>query len=163
LRVADRVDPGGLTEEEREALNVARAYHREEACGLDKARALLAGRQEQRLREARRCRALVVEGKDRYGQHWSKERGEWVPDNYTRKIGKRVVEWREAGWSLEQIRDHLLARGVKTRGGKVWTLGMVIKVYVGECRLRDAEWKSAAAARKAGEGAASIGESGPGG
>jgi DNA invertase Pin-like site-specific DNA recombinase len=57
-----------------------------------------------------------------------------------RAVGRKIVEWLRAGWSLDQVHRHLLAQGVRNPNtdaaigrASVW------RWYVGEVQLQEAE------------------------
>jgi DNA invertase Pin-like site-specific DNA recombinase len=62
-----------------------------------------------------------------------------VPDSYTRAVGDQIVRLRGQGTPWEEVYFELLRQGVKTRDGREWSKGSILRAYSGELRLRDLE------------------------
>ncbi len=126
----------GGTAAGREALALlARAVEAQGRCHGDRIRAAFA---------VRRRQGKPV-GRPPYGFRCAGPRGDrrFVRDDYSRAIGRKIVEWKLAGHSWERIYYHLLEHDVTKRDGSEWSLGAIRRAYLGECRLlaREAEQK----------------------
>ena len=55
-----------------------------------------------------------------YGYVWN-GRGGRKPDDYEQAIMAKIVEWKRAGWSWNQIAAHLLRQRVRTSAGREWS------------------------------------------
>jgi site-specific DNA recombinase len=104
----------------------------------------------ERIREAlavRRRNGRPVSGKPPHGfqiAHARDETGKvvdeyFVPDEHERRVGRRIVAWREQGLTFAQIYFHLLRFKVRTTEGNEWSLGTIRRTYAAEVQLQAQE------------------------
>jgi DNA invertase Pin-like site-specific DNA recombinase len=130
---ADTVTPGG-----RAALDMLRRFAEAER-----------GRRAERAREGnvkRRKRGKPTNQNAPYGFRYVGPRGNKrkVAVEYTRTIGRYIVQWRLAGHSWEAIYFNLLRQHVRTRDGREWSYGAIQRAFRGECRLQAEEGRQLA-------------------
>jgi hypothetical protein len=126
-----------MTPEGRRALELLKEFARAER-----------NRRAERAREGNAKRRLAGKPANQhapYGLQNAGRRGfrRRVRDDYTREVGKRIVEWRLIGHTWEGIYFHLLRHGVWTRDGREWSIGAIRRAFVGECRLQIQETEDA--------------------
>lgn len=62
-----------------------------------------------------------------------------VPDPYTRNIGRQIVEWIDAGWTLDSVWRNLLQNRILTRDGALWSRSKIDRTYHAEVDLQTKE------------------------
>src|SRR5262249_54304195 len=58
-----------------------------------------------------------------------------VRDEAERALGKRIVEWADAGWSFRQIGVHLLEQRIKDSRGRDYDTTRIRRIYHAERRM----------------------------
>jgi hypothetical protein len=102
------------------------------------------GRRAERTREGNATRRLAgraTNGSPPYGYRLVGQKGfrRRIVDQYTREVGRLIVQWKLAGHSWESIYFHLIRHDVLTRDGREFSLGAIRRAFAGECRLQAEE------------------------
>jgi DNA invertase Pin-like site-specific DNA recombinase len=84
-----------------------------------------------------RSQGRPISGKAPYGVKCTGPYGNrrYVPDRFTRRIGKFVVKLRLAGYSFRDIYRHLVRHGERNRKGKEWSLTTLHSMFHSEYKL----------------------------
>lgn len=81
-----------------------------------------------------------------------------VPDENQRALGKKIVEWKQKGYSWEDLYWHLRRSGIKNRAGQELTISAIRGLFRGELTGR-AGWPKSANGKSA-DGKADDGKTG---
>jgi DNA invertase Pin-like site-specific DNA recombinase len=101
----------------------------------------------ERMREfqaKRRAEGRPSVGNAPYGFKCIGKKGhkKFAPDEYTRSVGRLIVEWMRGGSTFEGIYYHMIRQGIRTLHNKEWSVGSIKRAYAGEILLQQKEASS---------------------